>query len=154
MDLKFNTNITGMVEKLELSRQVVLDQAHVFVNQLTELGAEAARQKLKDEVTRHGNYRMSKNPSQGNSAGRDDTGTMIAGLTAIGSEVDDDDNVYASVGWENPEDYFYAQELGGGGGYGPIPAANSLFAAEEVMMNNIGRLEKNMKERIRYRTKG
>lgn len=151
MSLQFNIDITNLIEKIDLANEVAIEQAHVFIDQITEIGAEAAREALDNETTPYGRKRFSK--GQGFSPGRNDSGNMISELKALGSDVDGDERVYGQVGWEDPEDYFYAQELGGGGGYGPIPAANSLAAAEIAMLNNVGRLEKNMKERIRYRMK-
>ena len=151
MDLKFKADITGILEKLDIANNLVVQQARVFIDDLTEVGAEAARQALDEATTKYGIKRFAN--GQGGSAGRNDKGNMISNLKALGSDVDADNNVYAEVGWENPEDYFYAQELGGGGGFGPIPAANSLAAAEIAMRNQVGRLEKNMKQRIRYRMK-
>lgn len=146
MGLTFDLNINKVINKVNLASEVAVEQAHVFIDQLTEIGAQAAREKLDAEVTKYGEKRFSQ--GRGKSAGRNDRGEMISKLKAIGSKVDNSDNVYGSVGWENPEDYQFAQELGGGNN---IPAANSLFAAEEVMKNNVSRLGKNMKERIRYR---
>ena len=146
MGITFDLNINKVVDKANLAGRVAIEQAHVFIDQLTEVGAQAAREKLNAETTKYGEKRFAS--GQGGSAGRNDSGEMISHLVALGATVDDNDNVYGSVGWENPEAYQYAQELGGGNN---IPAANSLFAAEEAMMNNIGRLSKNMKERIRYR---
>ncbi len=146
MGLSFDLNIDRVIHKINLASEVAVEQAHVFIDQLTELGAQAAREKLDAETTKYGEKRFSE--GRGGSAGRNDRGEMISKLVALGSSVDDNDTVYGSVGWENPEAYQYAQELGGGNN---IPAANSLFAAEEVMMNNVARLGKNMKERVRYR---
>jgi hypothetical protein len=151
MALQFNADITNLIEKIDLANKVAIEQAYVFIDQITEIGADAARQALNDATTPYGEKRFAK--GQGFSAGRNDSGTMISELKALGSDVDSNERVYGQVGWENPEDYFYAQELGGGGGYGPIPAADSLAAAEVAMLNNVGRLEKNMKQRVRYRMK-
>lgn len=151
MSLQYDADITGVISKIDLAKNVAIQQAYIFIDQLTEIGAEAARDALNSATTKYGEKRFSR--GQGGSAGRNDEGNMISELKALGSEVDGNERVYGQVGWENPEEYFYAQELGGGGGFGPIPAANSLAAAEIAMRNNVGRLEKNMKERVRYRMK-
>jgi hypothetical protein len=139
-------DLTGFLKKLEKGEDVVIEEAYTFVEQVAEVGAEAARESLDAAVTSYGLYRMSR--GIGNTAGRNDSGEMISKLQALEPEASQD-SIQASFGWaeEDFEEYFEYQEEG----TSTIPAAYSLLDGAQQAESEAPRLAKNMKQRIRRR---
>jgi hypothetical protein len=86
----------------------------------------------------------------GNTAGRNDTGEMISKLNAYPGRVTPNRAV-ASFGWrgKGKDDYYEIQELGND----KIEAANSLLDGANAVMNELPRLERNMRRRIARKAK-
>lgn len=136
-------DITKALNKLDLAKQAIIDEVYVLADQVAEVGIQAARAKLDRSVTKTGKRRMAASPPIGNSAGRNKTGLMIASLRNLGIDATDT-NIRAKIGWEE-NSYFKFQERG----TDRIPAANSLQTARRAMQNEIPRLIRNMRQRIR-----
>lgn len=151
MGLKVNFDTTRLLKKMQEDSGIVLDETYVFLEQLSEIGAEAARTALDRAETDYGIYRMSKSPPQGNSTGRNDRGVMINALKAQEPEYTSNYELQASVGWSEDEyqDYFGYQEEG----TGRIEAAHSLLDGLMQMEAEAPRLARNMKQRIRRKMK-
>jgi hypothetical protein len=88
--------------------------------------------------------------NMGNTAGRNDTGEMISKLNAYPGRVTPNRAV-ASFGWRSKgeDDYYEIQELGND----KIEAANSLLDGANAVMNELPRLERNMRRRIARKAK-
>ena len=142
-------DITKALDKLDLTKQVAITEGEVMIMQATEIGAAAARTALDLAETEYGRYRMSI--GKGNSSGRNDTGSMINDLRALDPKISDD-KVEAKFGWGRgrSKKYYEAQE----NGTAKIAAAHSLLDGERAILNELPRLERNMKSRISRRTKG
>lgn len=112
--------------------------------QASEIGERAAREALDRAVTPYGRKRFSS--GRGGSAGRNDTGSMINALRALKPVVKAGE-VLASFGWGRGRSkaYYKYQE----NGTRKIKAANSLLTGRKAVMNELPRLERNMKQRIR-----
>jgi hypothetical protein len=146
MSFNVTFDVTGLLNKLEKGKDVVLEEAYTFVEQASEIGAEEAKNSLDAAITSYGLYRMSR--GIGNTAGRNDEGNMISKLTALEPE-SDGNTVEGSFGWteQDFEEYFEYQEEG----TSRIPAAYSLLDGLEQVEAQLPRLERNMKQRIRRR---
>lgn len=145
MSLTFSVDLTRFLERLEKGVDVVWEEAEVFVQQATEIGAEAARAKLDIAETPYGRYRFNQK-NQGRSAGRNDSGNMMDSLQALEPEVTET-SVSAQFGWSDSdfEPYFEIQELG----YAGIEAAESLLDGALAVEAEAPRLARNMRQRIR-----
>lgn len=142
-------DVTGAVAKLKLSQRIVLEEAKVMLQQATDLGVKTAQEKLRTSTTRHGRWRMSRGIGRG--PGREDTGRMIDSVTGY-DWVGDDSHVSVRFGWGpgKSRKYFEWQDKG----TGRIPAANAMWTAERMILNELPRLKRNMLQRIRRRTAG
>jgi hypothetical protein len=138
-------DIKKMLIKLDLLDETVAQEVRVMTFQAAEIGAEAARKKLINSTTKWGRKRFAE--GRGASAGRDDTGSMIAGLQAHISP----SKTEARFGWARGETkkYYKYQEYG----TAKIKAALSLFEGRTAVLNELPRLTKNMKARIARKTK-
>jgi hypothetical protein len=137
-------NIAGMLKKLDLSLDVIQDEAIVLLEQAAEVGRDASRQALDLAITPYGRKRFAA--GKGNSAGRNDTGSMIDDLQALDPVVKANE-ISIKFGWGRGRSkrYYKFQEEG----TGRIKAANSLLSGEKAVLNQLPRLERNMKARIR-----
>jgi hypothetical protein len=137
-------NVTGMLRKLDLSVDVIQDEAIVLLEQAAEIGRDASRQALDLAITPYGRKRFAA--GRGNSAGRNDTGSMINDLQALDPVVKANE-ISIKFGWGRGRSkrYYKFQEEG----TGRIKAANSLLTGEKAVLNQLPRLERNMKARIR-----
>lgn len=140
-----SVDISGAINKINTSKDAVLAEADVMIEQLAEIGIKAAREKLDASITRSGVERMSR--GVGNSAGRNLTGAMINSLRNLGPTLGSSGKIKLWIGW-NPDSYFKFQELGTSGRH-PIPAAHSLRTGRRTMQNELPRLARNMIQRIR-----
>lgn len=145
MSLSVSVDVTRFLSKLEKGIDVVWQEAEVFAQQAAEVGVEAAKVKLDLAETPYGRYRFNEK-SQGRSAGRNDTGTMMDALSVLEPEVTSD-SVAVSFGWDenDMQKYFEVQELGLAG----IEAADSLGDGAMAVEAELPRLAKNMLQRIR-----
>lgn len=137
-------NIAGMLKKLDLTLEVVQDEAIVLLEQAAEIGRDASRNALDLAVTPYGRKRFAK--GRGGSAGRNDTGSMINDLQALDPVIKANE-ISVKFGWGRGRSkaYYKWQEEG----TGRIRAANSLLSGRRAVLNQLPRLEKNMKARIR-----
>jgi hypothetical protein len=126
--------------------KVLKEEALKTAEQASQIGEKAARKKLDDSITRYGLKRFAA--GRGQSAGRNDTGSMINALRALKPVVKAEE-VLASFGWGRGRSkrYYKFQEEG----TGRIKAANSLLTGKRAVLNELPRLEKNMKARISRR---
>jgi hypothetical protein len=126
--------------------KVLQEEALKTAEQASQIGEQKARQTLDLAVTPYGRKRLAK--GRGRSAGRNDTGSMIDNLRALRPVVKAQE-VLASFGWGRGRSkrYYKFQEEG----TGRIRAANSLLSGRRAIMNELPRLERNMKARIRRR---
>lgn len=149
MSLYAYAAITNLLLKLNEANDTVMAEAEVLAEQAAQIGAEVARTALDNAVTDYGQYRMSI--GKGNSAGRNDTGNMISKLDVQEPVVEEG---YAAVafGWSDIdyEEYFGYQE----NGTARIQGAFSLNDGQDAVINELPRLERNMKARISRKTKG
>lgn len=140
--LSIEVDFSGFFKKLDIMNDVVYDEAVTFVEQAADVGVEATRFALDAATTPYGEKRFAA--GRGGSAGRNDTGNMINSVEAISAYIDTD-GVSIEFGWQDPEDYFYAQELGSN----RIAPAMSLLDGRDAVEAEMGRLASNMKQRIR-----
>jgi hypothetical protein len=145
---KIGVDVSGALAKLKGVAQVELDEAEVLLTQAAEIGVKAARTALDMAETEYGRYRMSI--GRGNTAGRNDTGSMINDLRALEPKISEGKAV-VQVGWGRgrSKKYYEAQE----NGTARITGAHSLLDAERAILNELPRLERNMKARISRKTK-
>ena len=124
----------------------ITKEAEVMAEQAAKIGQDAARNALNLATTPHGRKRFAS--GRGGSDGRNDTGSMIDNLRASRAEVKGNE-VIAKFGWGRgrSKKYYKFQESG----TAKIKAANSLLTARRAVLNELPRLEKNMKARVRYR---
>lgn len=143
-------DITRLIKKLDLTQQIVVDEANILIMQATDLGVEAARNKLRSSVTKHGRFRMSQNDGRG--PGREKTGSMMDSITAYDPHIKGENYIAVRFGWGpgKMKKYFGFQD----NGTSRIPAANSMATAVRAVKNELPRLERNMKQRIRARMAG
>lgn len=135
---------TAMLKKLDLALETVQDEAIVLLAEAAKIGQDASRAALDNAVTRYGSKRFGF--GRGNSAGRNDTGSMISSLRALEPVVKLNE-ISAKFGWgrgRSKKYYGYQEE-----GTAKIKAANSLLTGQRAVLDNLPRLEKNMKARIR-----
>lgn len=132
--------------KIDNLNDVIIQEVQTMVNQAAEIGAETARGALDLAETDYGRYRMSI--GRGNSAGRNDTGSMINDLESMPSNVSSG-KIEAKFGWGRgrSKEYYKFQE----DGTAKIRAAHSLLDGERAVLNELPRLEKNMKARVSRR---
>lgn len=144
MGLTANVDITKFLNKLEDGVDVIIQEAKTFVEQATEVGAEAARVRLDTAITPYGEFRFGVK-NQGRSAGRNDSGTMMDSLKAQQPEFTDT-TVSASFGWatEDYQEYFGYQE----NGTSRIDDAHSLLDGAMAVQAQAPRLAANMRQRI------
>lgn len=141
-------DVTKIITKLDFLKQEVADEAEIMINQAAQIGAEVARRTLQEATTKYGIERWSR--GQGNGPGRDDTGSMVDNLEALPPRVTKG-KVEAAFGWtrgKTKKYYKYQEE-----GTAKIKAALSLFAGRTAILNELPRLERNMKQRIRGKMK-
>lgn len=143
-------DITGLIKKLDLTQRVIVDEANILIMQATDVGVAAAKAKLDSSITRHGRWRMSR--GVGRSAGRNKTGLMMDSITAYDPHIRGNDYIAIKFGWGpgKMKKYFMFQD----DGTSRIPAANSMMTAIRAVKNELPRLEKNMKQRIRRKMAG
>lgn len=125
---------------------IIQQEAIILAEQAAKIGEEAAKRRLDLAVTRYGVKRFSS--GRGGSAGRNDTGSMISNLRALKPVVKAGE-IIAKFGWgqgRSKKYYKYQEE-----GTAKIRAANSLLAGRRAVLNELPRLERNMKARIRRR---
>lgn len=139
-------DVTKALQKLDLTKQAIIDEVYVLVDQVANVGVDAARAKLDASITKTGLQRMSR--GDGNSAGRNKTGLMISSLKNLGIKATDT-TIGAKIGWEDSS-YFKFQE-NGTRGKRAIPAAHSLRTGKRAMENELPRLIANMRQRLRRR---
>lgn len=142
-------DIKNLSKKLNLAEDVIREELSVLVKEAAEIGAKASRSALDKSTTKWGRYRMSKNPPQGNSAGRNDTGEMISKLYAFKPNLGLK-NIFIKFGWVAPKKYYRYQEEG----TSRIKAANSLLTGKRAVLNELPRLEAQMRKRFRMRMAG
>lgn len=137
-------NVVNMMKKLDLAVEVVQDEAIVLLEQAAVIGRDAARNALNLAETPYGRKRFAS--GRGGSAGRNDTGSMINNLQAL-EPVIKANEISIKFGWGRGRSkaYYKFQEEG----TAKIRAANSLLSGRRAILNNLPRLEKNMKQRIR-----
>ena len=143
------TDVTRLVTKFNFLEQAIADELEVMIIQAAEIGAETARKSLDLAVTPYGLKRFSA--GQGNSAGRNDTGSMIEDLKAFKPRVTKQ-KVEVEFGWKGNGDkkYYKFQEEG----TSKIRGAFSLMDGKRAVLNALPRLEKNMKARVSRKMKG
>lgn len=137
-------NIDGMLKKFDLSLDVVQDEAIKLLQEAAEIGQNASRDALDAAVTRYGLKRFGF--GRGNSAGRNDTGSMISNLRAL-EPVITSKEISAKFGWgrgRSKKYYKYQEE-----GTAKIKAANSLLSGRRAVLSQLPRLERNFKARLR-----
>jgi len=125
---------------------IIQQEAMILAEQAAKIGEEAARKRLDLSVTRYGIKRFSS--GRGGSAGRNDTGSMISNLRAL-KPIVKAEQIIAKFGWgqgRSKKYYKYQEE-----GTAKIKAANSLLTGRRAVLNELPRLERNMKARIRRR---
>lgn len=134
--------------KINVARitDAITKEVEVMAEQAAKIGQDAARNALNSAITPYGRKRFAS--GRGGSAGRNDTGSMINDLRASKAVIKGSD-VVAGFGWgrgRSKKYYKYQEE-----GTAKIKAANSLLTARRAVLNQLPRLQKNMKARIRYR---
>ena len=141
-------DVTKMITKLDFLTQAVADEAEIMINQAAKIGADTAKRTLEQAVTKYGTERYAR--GQGNGPGRDDTGSMIDSLQALPPKVTKG-KIEVAFGWGRgkTKKYYKFQEYG----TAKIKAALSLFAGRTAILNELPRLENNMKQRIRGKMK-
>jgi len=125
---------------------IIQQEAMILAEQAAKIGEEASRSALDAAVTRYGAKRFAS--GRGGSAGRNDTGSMINNLRAL-KPVVKAEQIIAKFGWgqgRSKKYYKYQEE-----GTARIKAANSLLNGKRAVLNELPRLERNMKARIRRR---
>lgn len=141
-------DVTKMITKLDFLTQSVADEAEVMINQAAQIGAEVAKRTLQESVTKYGTQRYSH--GRGNGPGRDDTGSMVDSLQALPPKVTKG-KIEVAFGWAKGKEkkYYKFQEYG----TKKIKAALSLFSGRTAVVNELPRLERNMKQRIQRKMK-
>jgi len=134
--------------KINLKRieGIIQQEAIILAEQAAKIGEEASRSALDAAVTRYGAKRFAS--GRGGSAGRNDTGSMINNLRALKPIVKAEE-IVAKFGWgrgRSKKYYKYQEE-----GTSKIRAANSLLNGKRAVLNELPRLQRNMKARIRRR---
>lgn len=134
--------------KINLSRieGIIQQEAIILAEQAAKIGEEASRSALDAAITRYGAKRFAS--GRGGSAGRNDTGSMISNLRALKPIVKGEE-IIAKFGWgqgRSKKYYKYQEE-----GTAKIKAANSLLNGKRAVLNELPRLQRNMKARIRRR---
>jgi hypothetical protein len=124
--------------------KTIEEEALKTAMQASEVGERVAREALDRAITPYGSKRFAS--GRGKSAGRNDTGSMINALRAL-KPVVKVEQVFSSFGWGrgSSKAYYKYQE----NGTRKIKAANSLLTGRKAVMNELPRLERNMKARIR-----
>lgn len=165
MTTRGSVEITPLLKKLDKLQAVVREEGKVLVLQASEMGAEVARNKLESEISFWGAERMAgrrwggdkKNSGTGRGPGRNDSGRMIDNLKAV----PDNSAIRqrATFGWRqaliSAFPYIKYQEEG----FNNIISGRwqqGVFAikdAQKYVREQLPRLEKNMKQRIRGRMK-
>jgi hypothetical protein len=145
--MKASVDITAFLDKIDYVSEAVAMEAYKTVQEAAEIGAATARYALDIAETDWGRYRMSI--GQGNSAGRNDTGSMIHDLEALPVKVTANE-VYAEFGWVRgrSQKYYAIQELGDDAFNTHIQGAHSLLDGRREVLNQMPRLIKNLKQRI------
>ena len=125
---------------------IIQQEAMIFAEQAAKIGEQASRSALDASITRYGARRFAS--GRGGSAGRNDTGSMIKNLLALRPVVRAGE-VFAKFGWGpgRSKKYYKYQEQG----TAKIRAANSLLTGKRAVLNELPRLQRNMKARIRRR---
>ena len=119
----FSAQLDALIAEIRFREEVVLpEKAREIVTEAAQHGAAEMARILDapESFTATGRERVAT--GDGNFAGRHVDGTMIEGIT---SSVEDlGDVIIGRFGWENPDDYFLAQDWGTADGH--VPAAHSL----------------------------
>lgn len=144
MATQVKVDVSGAIKKLKQVEKILESELRDISYEASKIGAEVARLKLDKSVTKWGRYRMKI--GRGNSAGRNDTGTMISRLVPIRA-AKNASKILARIGWVAPLKYFQYQESG----TSKIKAANSLKDGQKAMLNAIPSLVSQMKTRIASR---
>lgn len=145
--MKVSVDVTAFLDKIDYVSTVVAEEAWRTVEEAAEIGAATARYALDVAETDWGRYRMSI--GQGNSAGRNDTGSMINDLEALPVKVKENE-VYAEFGWGRgrSQKYYKIQELGSDAFNTNIQGAHSLLDGKMAVLNEMPRLLRELKARI------
>jgi len=143
-------DLSTTFKKLDNLSAIEHEEGIKLVEEAAEIGAATARFSLDAAITRYGEYRMSI--GRGNSAGRNDTGTMIDGLNAFSANLNPSGPV-AKFGWLFPKKYFEIQEEGSDKFSTKIKGAHSLLDGRRAVVNEISRLATDMEETIARRSK-
>lgn len=145
-------DVTNLILKFNFLEQVVADELENMLMQAAEIGAETARASLDVAETNYGRYRMSI--GRGNTAGRNDTGSMINDLRALPPKVSEG-KVEVKFGWGRgrSKGYYDIQEEGSDKFNTHITGAHSLLDGKRAVLNELPRLERNMKARISRKMK-
>lgn len=142
------TDVTRLVTKFNFLEQTIADEIEVMLVQAAEIGTEVAQKSLDLAVTPYGSKRFAG--GRGNSAGRNDTGSMINDLRAMPPRVTMG-KVEVQFGWgrgRSKKYYKYQEE-----GTSKIRGAFSLLDGKRAILNALPRLEKNMKARVSRKMK-
>lgn len=137
-------NIQGMLNKFDLTVDAVRQEAVVLLEQAAEVGRDASRDALNLAVTPYGIKRFSE--GRGGSAGRNDTGSMLRDLQALPPVIKSNE-ISVKFGWGRgrSKKYYKFQEEG----TGKIKAANSLLTGKRAVLNELPRLARNFKARVK-----
>lgn len=145
---KTRVDIAKGIAKLDLTSSVAQQEATVLLEQAAQIGVDVAQRKLVLSTTKWGTKRF--NSGRGASAGRDDSGSMIDNLRADKVDVSSG-KLEVKFGWGRgrTKNYYKYQEYGSK----KIKAALSLFEGRTAVLNELPRLELNMKARIKRKVK-
>ena len=113
-----------MADKVRAREKDLVEQARRALELTLSEGGVMLQDLLEAEETTTGRERVARG---GGSAGRHDTGNMIASVAYSRDLFVRGDKMVGSFGWfrDTYEEYFRAQDLG----YGQIPAANAMNRA-------------------------
>lgn len=137
-------DVSKFLQKMNLSEKAVLQEAQVMLNEAAIIGEEVAKRSLDLAVTKYGQERWGR--GQGNSPGRNDTGSMIDNLKVIDGKITPAGSAEIKLGWGRgrSKKYYKYQEQG----TAKIRGVFSLFDARTAILNELPRLAKNMKARV------
>jgi hypothetical protein len=143
--LNAKLNFSNLTKKLDMTENIVAEQALVMARQAAQIGVDVAQHSLDVSTTKTGEKRWSL--GIGFSPGRNLTGSMINDLKILNISRNQY-GITAKFGWSE-DSYYQYQELG----TQKIRGVFSLFDGRMAILNELPRLKANMLSRIRYRLK-
>lgn len=139
MSIKWvSSNPDTLIHRIQVRADSITDEMVDIMQVSVEEAHGFQAQALDESTTSYGEQRYGA--GRGGSAGRNDTGTMI---DRIEHDVEVDGNtVRGWWGWDEPEDYFLAQEFGIGNPPPALSLRTSFVAEREKITARINQLGK------------